>query len=318
MDIIQREFTVPPEARGMRLDLFLAGSLDMARNQVQKLIKEGRIDSGGRMTGAGDKVRPGDFLRVSLPPPQKAGVAAENTPLSIIYEDSWIVVINKDRGIAVHPGGGRHHGTLVNVLLYHIRDLSGVGGVERPGIVHRLDRDTSGVMVVAKHDKAHERLSSQFNARKIKKEYLALVHGQVRNEYGSIEAALGRNPVQRKKIMITPKGRYARTDYEVVERFNGFSLVRLKPLTGRTHQIRVHLTSIGCPLVGDEMYGTRKCAIQLKGQFLHAARLGLFHPDDGRFMEFTAPLPAELDHILAGLRGFRDTGDDEEARSIEK
>jgi len=306
VDIERRELIVPAEAGGMRLDLFLAAGLDMTRNQVQKLMKEGRVDSGGRMTGPGDRVRSGDCLQVLLPPPEKPGVAAEDIPLSILHEDSWMVVINKSRGIAVHPGGGRHHGTLVNALLHHIRDLSGVGGVERPGIVHRLDRDTSGVMVVAKHDRAHERLSSQFNARKVKKEYLALVHGQVRNECGAIEAPLGRNPVQRKKMMITPGGRFACTNYEVVERFRGYTLVRLKPLTGRTHQIRVHLTSIGYPLVGDEMYGARKCDIRLKGQFLHAALLGFYHPGDGNFMEFTAPLPADLDAILRWLRGAGD------------
>jgi 23S rRNA pseudouridine1911/1915/1917 synthase len=302
MDIDSSEFPVSSESHGQRLDLFLTGHLDIARNQVQKLIREGRAEVNGEMAGVGDKMRRGDVVKVSLPPLEKSNVTAEALPLAILYEDSWMVIINKARGIAVHPGGGRRSGTLVNALLYHIHDLSGVGGVERPGIVHRLDRDTSGVMVVAKHDRAHERISAQFNARKIVKEYIALVHGHPRHERGSIEAPLGRNPVQRKKMMILPKGRYARTEYEVLEGFRGFCLVKLKPLTGRTHQIRVHLTSLGHPLAGDETYGPRKCPFELKGQFLHARLLGLYHPDDGRYMEFTAPLPQELEMILTMLR----------------
>ena len=287
---------------GARLDVFLAGHLSMTRNQVQRLIREGKITRGASPLKPNDKVKKGDIITVEIPPPRKSEVLPEAIPLNILYQDPWIVVINKPRGLAIHPGGGRRNGTLVNALLYHIKDLSGVGGVERPGIVHRLDKDTSGVMVIAKNDSAHESLSKQFKSRKIKKEYIALVHGVVKKECDSIDTPISRHPKERKKMTVSRTGREAHTRWTVLERFDDFTLLSVKTLTGRTHQIRVHLTSTGFPLAGDEVYGRRKNTLNLRGHVLHACYLGFFHPHDERFMEFTASLPEEIERLLQALR----------------
>lgn len=299
----REQIEVTDESCGVRLDIFLARALSMARNQVQRMIQEGRVTFRNAVPRAKDKVKSGDMITVEIPPPKLSEVLPEAIPLNILYQDPWIAVINKQRGLAVHPGGGRYVGTLVNALMYHLSDLSGVGGVERPGIVHRLDKDTSGVMVVAKNDRAHDSLSRQFKGRKVRKEYLALVHGTMERESGSIDAPIGRHPVERKKMTVSRAGREARTRWMVVERFDGYSLLAVQTFTGRTHQIRVHLTSIGFPLVGDEVYGRRKNPFWSNGHVLHARLLGLHHPEDGRYVEFSAPLPGEIEDLLAMLRG---------------
>jgi 23S rRNA pseudouridine1911/1915/1917 synthase len=287
---------------GQRLDLFLAGALPMTRNQVQRLIDEGKVTLGGLPCRAREKVKHGDMIAVDIPPPKKSGILPEDIPLEILYDDPHIAVINKARGISVHPGGGGVTGTLVNAFLFHFRDLSGVGGVERPGIVHRLDKDTSGAMVIAKNDHAHEHLSLQFHERKVKKEYIALVHGTMEGKNALIEAPIARNPVKRKKMMVSSAGRQARTQWEVIEEFRGFTSLLVRTFTGRTHQIRVHLTSIGCPLVGDEVYGARTNPFSIRGHVLHAARLRFIHPTSGEEMDFRAPLPEEIERLFEELR----------------
>jgi 23S rRNA pseudouridine1911/1915/1917 synthase len=298
----EKTLTVPLQSHLARLDVFLSGALSLSRNQIQRLIDEERVQTGKGAPKAGSKVREGDVITVSIPPPEPSNVAAEDIPFDILYEDSSVLVINKARGIAVHPGGGGRTGTLVNAFLFKIRDLSGIGGVERPGIVHRLDKDTSGAMVVAKNDKAHESLSAQFRDRKTKKEYVALVHGAVQRDSFSIDAPIGRHPVKRKKMAVVPGGREAHTKVQVLERFRSHTLLLVRTLTGRTHQIRVHLTALGHPLVGDEVYGHRPNPFDIKGHVLHARLLGFFHPEDGRYLEFTAAMPAEIEQLIERIR----------------
>lgn len=295
---------VSQDNNGLRLDIFLSAHLDVSRSQAKRWIDEGRVRSSASDScpKAKDRVKSGDIITIEIPPPIKSDVSPENIPIEIIYEDSWIVVVNKPRGLTVHPGAGRYTGTLVNALLYHTKDLSGIGGIERPGIVHRLDKDTSGAMVVAKNDLAHERLSKLFEERRIKKEYLALVHGSPSKDRSLIETPISRNPVKRKKMTVSGKGREARTEFQVLERFHGFSLLSVRTFTGRTHQIRVHLTSIGFPLVGDELYGVRSNPFGIKGHILHSNLLGLYHPEDNRYMEFKATMPQETSRLIESLR----------------
>jgi len=298
----EKTLTVPPQSHLARLDVFLSGALSLSRSQIQRLIDEERVHTGKGAPKAGAKVREGDLIKVSIPPPEPSDVIAEDIPFDILYEDSHVLVINKARGIAVHPGGGGRTGTLVNAFLFRIRDLSGIGGVERPGIVHRLDKDTSGAMVVAKNDRAHESLSAQFHDRKTKKEYIALVHGAVQRDSFSIDAPIGRHPVKRKKMAVVPGGREAHTKVQVLERFKNHTLLLVRTLTGRTHQIRVHLTALGHPLVGDEVYGNRPNSFDIKGHVLHARLLGFFHPEDGRYLEFMAAMPAEIEQLIERIR----------------
>ncbi len=322
-----KTLTVPQDAHLARLDVFLSAVLSLSRNQIQRLIDEGKVVVGKGLPKAGTgasagasanasagarasvRVRAGEVIVVSIPPPVPSLVPPEDIPFEILYEDSSIVVINKARGIAVHPGGGGKSGTLVNAFLFRIRDLSGIGGIERPGIVHRLDKDTSGAMVVAKHDRAHENLSAQFRERKTKKEYIALVHGAVQREAFSIDEPIGRHPVKRKKMAVVAGGREAHTMVKVLERFRNYTLLLVRTLTGRTHQIRVHLTSLGYPLVGDAVYGNRPNPYGIKGHVLHARLLGFFHPDDGRYLEFSAEMPEEIEELLEKVRedGHPDT-----------
>jgi len=297
-----------------RLDIYLSGKdLNLSRSRIQKFISSGKIRVNDSVVKPSYKVKVGDRIEVTIPRPRPLKVEPEKTSLTILYEDSDLMVVNKPRGMVVHPGAGVSSGTLVNALLYHCKDLSGIGGVLRPGIVHRLDKDTSGVLVIAKNDFSHLALSRQFKERKVNKRYIALVKGRVLRERGKIEVPIGRHPVKRKKMAIGAKrARKAITTYKVLERFKDFTLLEAIPETGRTHQIRVHLSYIGYPIVGDPKYGMKKLKTQnsklkiaidnLQGQALHAQTLGFVHPRTKEYMEFNAPLPEEMEKVIGLLR----------------
>lgn len=300
-----------PDDAGVRLDQFITAHLpELSRSQVQRLMRDGRVTAAPHPAKPGLVVTVGLEVDVDVPPPMPATPAAEALPLTILYDDADLVVVNKPAGMVVHPAAGHAHGTLVNALLHHVTGLSGIGGTERPGIVHRLDRGTSGIMVVAKHDTAHRSLSGQFHDRQVRKEYQALVWGAP--ERGTrYDTPIGRDPNNRKRMSSRARGgRSALTDVIAVEVLRGVSFVTVSIGTGRTHQIRVHLSEAHHPLVGDALYGgvrkrlpTYLAAIaKLDRPFLHAARLSFAHPRDGRVMDFTAPLPLDLERVLKALR----------------
>jgi 23S rRNA pseudouridine1911/1915/1917 synthase len=309
------EFVVPADADGQRLDRFLVSVLEeLSRSQIQKLIVDGHVTLARGEAKANFSVRVGDRVTVDVPAAVPARAASEALPLEILYQDADVAVLNKPAGMVVHPGAGHASGTLVNALLHHISDLSGVGGEMRPGIVHRLDRGTSGVMVIAKNDAAHHELSRQFHDREVEKEYIALVWGVVQAGR-RIDAAIGRDPVHREKMSARSKhARDAVTRITRAHHLPGLTLCQVAIQTGRTHQIRVHLSAIGHPIVGDATYGGihRRVAgdiraIQrLERPFLHAARLVFHHPVDRRRMEYIAPLPEDLAKVLDELPGWRD------------
>ncbi len=303
------------EAAGLRLDVWLARRLpDLSRARLQGLIGEGHVLLDGTPARSSARLRAGQTVDVHVPPPAPADPRPEDIPLSIVHEDSHLLVVDKPAGLVVHPGAGAPAGTLVNALLRHIGDLSGVGGVLRPGIVHRLDRDTSGLLVVAKDDPTHRDLVRQFASRSVRKEYLALVHGTPQQPSGEITAPIGRHPVDRKKMAVdAPRGREARTDWRCEETFDGATLVQVRIHTGRTHQIRVHLASIGHPVVGDATYGGTRTPSSRRGEArsvlaslsrpaLHAAALSFTHPATGEALAFSAPLPPDLAAVLERLR----------------
>lgn len=309
MDHLRLEVT--DEHAGVRLDQFLAGQLaERSRSQIQRLIKEGRARVGHKVGRASTPVHPGDVVALEIPPPSLATPRAEALPIDIVYDDPDLVVVDKPAGMVVHPAAGHADGTLVNALLHHVQDLSGVGGELRPGIVHRLDRGTSGLMVVAKHDQAHAELARQFKEREVEKEYVALVWGVVQ-QGRRIDLPIGRDPVDRKKISArSRRAREAVTRVTKAERLDGVSLLHVTIATGRTHQIRVHLSAIGHPVVGDHEYGGRKrhppanlrAVQQLARPFLHAARLVFTHPRDERRVTFECRLPEDLESVLQELR----------------
>ncbi len=300
--------TLVAASSGDRLDKWLAGQLpDRSRAEVQRWMEAGQVTLAGRALKASHRVSEGDAIDVVVPPPEIYDVKPEDIPLDVLYEDSDLLVINKPAGMVVHPAAGNWHGTLVNAVLYHVPDLEGIGGVHRPGIVHRLDKDTSGVIVVAKNDATNRNLQSQFKAREVEKEYLALVYGGMNPERGEISAAIGRDPRERKRmgVMAASQGRPATTRYETLATYRmpstgeRLSLLACRPLTGRTHQIRVHLAHVNHPIVGDEVYGPRrKLPFACPRQFLHAHRLRFRLPATGEFVGFSAPLPPELQAIL--------------------
>lgn len=296
--------SVPDEGTSMRCDAWLATMMpEFSRARVQALIKEDRVHVNGKSTKASATLPPGARVTVTVPAPVSAIPEPEDIPLSIIYEDSDCLVINKPAGLVVHPAPGHASGTLVNAVLFHCRDLKGIGGVERPGIVHRLDKDTSGVMVVAKHDTAMAGLVKAFQEGRVRKVYLALVHGVLRMPSGTIDTQIGRHPVHRKKMAIVARnGKRAVTHYRVVAQSKGLSLVACRIETGRTHQIRVHLQSLGCPIVGDEVYGRSSADNQLvikpQRQLLHAAYFAFPHPVSGTLLAFSAPLPDDFKAVL--------------------
>lgn len=292
------------ERGGERLDKALAAALpDLSRSQIQRLIKDAYVTVGGQVVKPSYRLAPGDRVTVRLPPPQPTALVAEAIPLDIVYEDADILVVNKPAGMVVHPAHGHTSGTLVNAVLAHCPALEGVGGEQRPGIVHRLDKDTSGLIVIAKNDRAHRELQRQFKAREVAKAYLTLVEGRVSPQQGLIEAPIGRDPVQRQRMAVVRNGREAVTRYTVLETFPEYTLVEAEPVTGRTHQIRLHLAFIGHPVVGDRVYGRRKQRLELSRYFLHAHRLTLALPGTGERRTFIAPLPPELEAVLAELRG---------------
>jgi 23S rRNA pseudouridine1911/1915/1917 synthase len=293
------KLVVPKEHARMRLDLFLAKSLpEFSRSRIQQLIRGGFVRVGGAITRPRQSVRSGDEIEVREPPPEKIQTEPEAIPLAILYEDDDLIVINKAAGMTVHPGAGHREHTLVNALLHHCFTLSGIGGKERPGIVHRLDKDTSGCLVAAKNDVAHRELSKQFTARTVEKIYLALVAGKLRKETGVIENKIGRHPVHRQRMSVSsPIGRAAKTEYRVLRSSEQASLVECKLHSGRTHQIRVHLHHIGNPVLGDKIYAPR-LAKDFPRQMLHAWKLGFSHPRTGEWKNFEAPLPDDLKQAI--------------------
>jgi len=310
-------FCVNEADSAQRLDAFLVlQNQNLTRSRVQELIRSGFVRVNHLHSKPGYRLKPGDHVEVTLPPPQPLRLDPESVTFELIYEDSWLIVVNKPPGIVVHPAPGHFTGTLVHGLLQHCTDLSGIGGVMRPGIVHRLDKDTSGLMVVAKNDAAHAYLSAQFKAGKVTKRYVALVHGIVKGRKGEINLPIGRHPVRRKEMSVQPsKGRVAKTLWEKQEELAGlFSLLSVSPKTGRTHQIRVHLSHVGYPIVGDAVYGHRRSWWKkrflegsglpglIERQMLHAGTLGFVHPQGGDYREFTAPLPADMELVLEILR----------------
>jgi 23S rRNA pseudouridine1911/1915/1917 synthase len=292
---------------GERLDVFLVRQQpELSRAHVQKLINSGAVLIDGRVRKANFKLKAGMQVEFSLPEAAPVEVNPENIPLDILYEDGDMIVVNKARGMIVHPAAGVSSGTLVNALLYHCHDLSGINGEIRPGIVHRLDKDTSGVMVAAKNDKSHLDLAEQISTKSAQRTYLAVVHGNIKEEEGIIKGDIGRHPTDRKRMAIVQEnGKPAVTHFKVLERFGDYTLVECRLETGRTHQIRVHMTSIGHPLVNDPKYGSRKTPFGIKGQALHSRQLTLKHPVTGEKLTFEAPLPEDMEKILSALRNRR-------------
>ena len=310
------EFQVAAPEAGTRLDVFLATKISsLTRSRIRKLIDQGLVQVRGQAAKAGQKLRAGEAVTLFNPPPVEYELAPEDLPLKVLYEDPSIAVVEKPAGMVVHPAAGNVRGTLVNALLYHLKDLSGVGGVLRPGVVHRLDKGTSGVMVVAKNDAAHKGLTDQFKKREIRKIYVALVYGDVREYEGVVDLPVGRHTRDRKRMSIrSPRGKEALTRWHVVERFGEVTLLEVVIKTGRTHQIRVHLNTIGHPVIGDRTYGNhrwlasisdrglRAKLAEMNRQALHAGTLGFHHPLTGEYKEFTSPLPGDMEALIQYLR----------------
>lgn len=299
------EFLTVREEAGERLDRILALRYsEFTRSFLQKLIKDGAVSVNGKAAKAGYKVNEGDRVCVTVPEPEELTVAAEDIPLDILYEDSDLLVVNKPKGMVVHPAAGHYSGTLVNALLYHCRDsLSGINGVMRPGIVHRIDQNTTGSLLVCKNDRAHQAIAAQLAVHSITRKYRAIVHGRIMGD-GCVNAPVGRHPQRRKEMAVNvPNAKEAVTHYRVLESFRDFTYIECRLETGRTHQIRVHMKSIGHPVLGDDVYGPAKCPFGgLQGQTLHAMVLGFIHPSTGEYMEFCAPLPAYFEELLQKLR----------------
>lgn len=299
----QERIIITENEAGMRADVALAALLEITRSNMQRLLEEGRAVKGGKVLKSNYKVKLGDEIIVELPEPQPLDVQPENIPLDIIYEDEDVVVVNKARGMVVHPAAGNYTGTLVNALLYHCHNLSGINGVIRPGIVHRLDKDTSGIMICAKNDAAHLSLSEQIQNKTAQRTYLAVVRGNIKNDSGTIETQIARDKNDRKKMaVVTEGGRQAITEYEVMERFGKYTIVKCRLKTGRTHQIRVHMEYLGHPLVGDPKYSPMKTPFSINGQALHSLTLTFVHPRTHEQMSFEAPLPEDMKKIVTRLR----------------
>lgn len=290
---------------GIRLDKAVADLTELSRQRANEAIKAGRILVNGKPVKAKYAVKVGDVISYEVPQEEVLDYQAEDIPLEIIYQDDDLAVVNKPQGMVVHPSAGHSSGTLVNALMYHIKDLSSINGVVRPGIVHRIDKDTSGLLMIAKNDQAHQALAEELKAQKSLRQYVALVHGNLPRDRGVIEAPIGRSDKDRKKQAVTAKGKSALTRFQVLERFGDYTLVELQLETGRTHQIRVHMAYIGHPIAGDPTYGPRK-TLAGNGQFLHARTLGLTHPRTGELMTFEAELPEVFQETVAKLRRQKD------------
>ena len=298
-------YVVSDGQSGIRIDRYLSDSNeDLSRSYIQKLLKEQKVTVQGTFVKANYKVQAGDVITVEVPDMTEPDILPEDIPLDILYEDEDVLVVNKPKGMVVHPSAGHTTGTLVNAIMAHCKEnLSGINGVLRPGIVHRIDKDTTGALLVCKNDNAHRDLALQLKEHSIKRSYRAIVAGVIKENEGTIEGPIGRHPVDRKKMAINYKnGKEAVTHYRVLERFPNATYVECRLETGRTHQIRVHMTSIGHPLLGDEVYGSGKNPYHLQGQTLHAMILGFVHPSTGEYMEFTAPLPEYFEKLLEKLR----------------
>ena len=301
-------FSARAEWENERLDRAVAEEVDaLTRSAVQKLLEQGGVTVNGVPAAKNTRLRPGDEICVTVPEPEPVEARPEPIPLDIVYEDGDLLVVNKPKNMVVHPAPGHTSGTLVNALLAHCGDsLSGINGELRPGIVHRIDKDTSGLLIVAKNDFAHRGLAAQIEAHSFTREYQAVVYGTLRDDSGTVDAPIGRDPVDRKRMTVTDRhARHAVTHYQVLARYRGFTHVRLRLETGRTHQIRVHMAHIGHPVAGDPVYGPRKVITRLGGQCLHAGKIGFVHPRTGAYLEFEAPLP---DYFTSFLRGLEPLG----------
>ena len=292
---------------GVRLDKFLADAeIGLSRSMAVSLIESGSVTLNGKSSGKKQKLAIGDEVAVCIPDPVPYEAKAENIPLDIVYEDDDLLVVNKPKGMVVHPAAGHYEGTLVNALLYHCgSSLSGINGVLRPGIVHRIDKDTSGLLMVAKNDFAHKGLAEQIKNHSFTREYRTVVFGSLKDDEGVVDAPIGRHPVDRKKMCVTEKNsKTAVTHYRVLERYKGYTYVLCRLETGRTHQIRVHMAYLGHPVAGDPVYGVKNEKVNFEGQCLHAGKIGFIHPVTGKYMEFTADLPAYFQDFLTKLKNI--------------
>ena len=301
-----KEFFTVENQDGERIDRYLSEELeDRSRSYIQKLIKENHVTVNQKPVKANYRLSLGDRVEIDLPEAKEPDIRPEDIPLDILYEDKDIIIVNKPKQMVVHPAPGHYSQTLVNALMYHCgSDLSGINGTMRPGIVHRIDMDTTGSLVACKNDMAHQSLSRQLKEHSIRRIYVAIVHGNIKEEYGTVNAPIGRHPTERKKMSIHSRnGREAITHYQVLERFGNYTYIQCELETGRTHQIRVHMASLGHPLLGDMVYGPKKCPFpHLQGQTLHARTLGIIHPRTGEYLEVNAPLPAYFIELLDKLR----------------
>lgn len=297
------KISVTDQGKGERIDRFLAEQLkEISRSRIQTLVDEEKVLVNQKTVKSNYKLREGDFIEVSIPEPEELEVKPQAIELNILFEDRDIIVVNKPQGMVVHPAAGNFEGTLVNALLHHCKDLSGINGLLRPGIVHRIDKDTSGILVAAKNDFAHRSLAKQIKDHSVKRVYYALVHGVLQEPAGIVDAPIGRDHRDRKKMAVVLTGKEAVTRYWTLETFKEYSFVKLQLKTGRTHQIRVHMAYLGHPVVGDPKYGPTKPHFNLQGQALHAAELGFNHPRTEKYMEFNAPLPDAMERVLNMLR----------------
>lgn len=295
------ELEAAPENIEERVDVFLAGEMEgFSRSYIQKLIRQGNVLVNQKSAKANYRLDEGDLVRVEIPEAVAPEIMPENISIDILFEDADLLVVNKPKGMVVHPAAGHYSGTLVNALLYHCREgLSGINGVMRPGIVHRIDMDTTGSLLVCKNDFAHQAIAAQLKEHSITRRYRAIVHGVLGEDEGVIDAPIGRHPTERKKMAVNEKnGKEAVTHYKVIQRFEKFTYIECRLETGRTHQIRVHMSHIHHPLLGDTVYGPSRCPFKLQGQTLHAMVLGFLHPRTGVYMEFTAPLPEYFEQLL--------------------
>lgn len=300
-------FTADEALAGIRIDKALSLVFeDFTRSHIQSVLSDGAVKVNGKTVGKSCKLSSGDEVVFTVPEPTILSAEPEDIPLDIVYEDSDLLVVNKPRGLVVHPAPGNESGTLVNALMYHCKgSLSGINGVIRPGIVHRIDKDTSGLLIVAKNDFSHEKLAMQIKYHSFKRQYRAVVHGNIKDDFGTVDAPIGRSTKDRKKMCVTDKNsRHAVTHYEVLDRFDGFTYIKVTLETGRTHQIRVHMSYIGHPVAGDPVYGPKNGVTKLNGQCLHAGLIGFIHPRDGRYMEFESDLP---DYFTAFLKSLKKT-----------